>query len=87
MWQPYWRERTTLLWQRGGKNHAALAEWGPRGGDTADGAGSLNHGLLLLFLRYGTPDWAEGEGLCVSVGILKDLSILMKTLSHYSKSV
>ena len=35
----------------GGENHAALAEWGPRGGDTADGAGSLNHGLLLLFLR------------------------------------
>ena len=29
---------------------------------TADGARSLNHGLLLLFLRYGTPDWAEGEG-------------------------
>ena len=28
---------------------------------TADGAGSLNHGLLLLFLRYGTPDWAQGE--------------------------
>ena len=29
---------------------------GDRGGDTADGAGSLNHGLLLLFLRYSTPD-------------------------------
>ena len=28
---------------------------GDHGGDTADGAGSLNHGLLLLFLRYGTP--------------------------------
>ena len=27
---------------------------------TADGAGSLNH--RLLFLRYDTPDWAEGEG-------------------------
>ena len=48
----------------GGENHAALAEWGPRGCDTADGAGSLNHGLLL-FLRYGTPDWAEGEGRTV----------------------
>ena len=35
----------------GGENHAALAEWGPCGGNTADGAGSLNHGLLLLFLR------------------------------------
>ena len=32
---------------------------------TADGAGSLNHGLLLLFLRHGTPDWAEGEGRTV----------------------
>ena len=41
---------------------------GDHGGDTADGAGSLNHGLLLLFLRYGTPDWAQGEGregLCI----------------------
>ena len=39
----------------GGENYTALVEWGPRGSDTADGAGSLNHGLLLLFLRYGTP--------------------------------
>ena len=65
-----------------------MAEWGPHGGDTADGARSLNHGLLLLFLRYGT--WTgqrEKEGLCASVGILKDSSVLMKTLSHYSKSV
>ena len=38
---------------------------GDRGGNTADGAGSLNHGLLLLFLRYGTPHWAEGEGRTV----------------------
>ena len=29
---------------------------GDRGNSTTDGAGSLNHGLLLLFLRYGTPD-------------------------------
>ena len=29
----------------------------------------------------------EKEGLCALVGILKNLSILMKTLSHYSKSV
>ena len=28
---------------------------GDCGSHTADGAGSLNHGLLLLFLRYGTP--------------------------------
>ena len=61
---------------------------GDHGGDTADGAGSLNHGLLLLFLRYGTPDWAEGRRKnCVSVCIPKDFSILLKTLSHYSKSV
>ena len=32
---------------------------GDYGSHTADGAGSLNHGLLLLFLRYGTPDWAR----------------------------
>ena len=29
---------------------------GDWGGDTADGAGSLNHRLLLIFLRYGTLD-------------------------------
>ena len=38
---------------------------GDLGGDTADGAGSPNHGLLLLFLRYGTPDWAQEEGRTV----------------------
>ena len=40
---------------------------GDCGGDTADGAGSLNHGLRLLFLRHDTPDWAEGEGRTVCV--------------------
>ena len=40
---------------------------GDRGSDIADGARSLNHGLLLLFLRYGTPDWAEGEGKIVCI--------------------
>ena len=66
----------------------ALAEGRPRGSDTADGAGTLNYELLLLFLRYGTPDWVrEKEGFCASVGILKDFSILVKTLSHYFKSV
>ena len=61
---------------------------GDRSSNTADGAGNLSHRLLLLFLRYGAPEWAEGEGgLCVSVGILKDFNISMKTLSHYSKSV
>ena len=45
--------------------------------------GCLNHGLLLLFLRHGTPDWAKGRRKnCVFVGILKDFSILMKILSH-----
>ena len=39
-----------------GVDHTALAKWGPHGGDTADGAGSLNQGLVLLFLRYTTPD-------------------------------
>ena len=38
---------------------------GDWGGDTADGAGSLNHRLLLPFLRYSTPDWAEGKGRAV----------------------
>ena len=36
---------------------------------TADGAGSLNHGLQLLFLRYGTPDWAQGEGRTVDLWV------------------
>ena len=35
----------------------------------ANGAGSLNHGLLLLFLKYGTPDWAEGEGRTVHLWV------------------
>ena len=34
----------------GGENHAALAEWGPRGSDTADGTRSLN---LLTGLYQG----------------------------------
>ena len=36
---------------------------------TADGAGTLNRGLLLLFLRYGTPDWAQGEGRTVHLWV------------------
>ena len=52
----------------------ALAEWSPHGGDIADGAESLSHGLLLLFLRYSTLDWAEGEGRTVCVcGYSKEL--------------
>ena len=42
---------------------------GDLGGDTADGAGSPNHGLLLLFLRYGTLDWAQGEGRTVHLWV------------------
>ena len=52
------------------EDHAALAEWGPRGCDTADGAGSLNHGLLLLFLRYGYPGLGRGRKKdCVPVWV------------------
>ena len=36
---------------------------------TADGAGSLNHGPLLPFLRHGTPDWAQGEGRTVHLWV------------------
>ena len=60
---------------------------GDLGGDTADGARSLNHGLLLPEIWYSRLGKGEKEGLCASVGILKDFSILMKTLSHYCKSV
>ena len=42
---------------------------GDCGSHTADGAESLNHGLLLLFLRNGTPDWAEGEGRTVHLWV------------------
>ena len=36
---------------------------------TADGAGRLNHGLLLLSLRHGTLDWAQGEGRSVHLWV------------------
>ena len=52
---------------KGREDHGALAQWGPHGGDTADGARSSNHGLVLVFLRYGTPDWAEEEGRTVCI--------------------
>ena len=35
----------------------------------ADGARSLNHRLLLLFLRYSASDWAGGEGRAVSLWV------------------
>ena len=41
--------------------------------------GCPNHGLLL-FLGYGTLDWAKGKRKdCAFVGILKDFGISMKT--------
>ena len=50
--------------------------------------GYLSHRFLFLFLRNGAPDWAKGEKKdCVSVGVLRDFGMLMKTLSHYSKSL
>ena len=45
----------------------ALDLTGDCGSHTAEGAGSLNHRLLLLFLRYGTPAWAEGKERTVCV--------------------
>ena len=38
-------------------------------GDIADGAGSLNHGLTLLFLIYGTPNCAEEQGRTVHLWV------------------
>ena len=38
---------------------------GDRGGNTADGARSLNHGLLLLFLVPWTGQRGEGRTVCV----------------------
>ena len=65
---------------------------GDHGSDTADGAGTK--GLpeprtSISFPEIGYPRLGKGEkeGLCAFVGILKNFSILMKTLSHYSKSV
>ena len=55
--------------REGREDHAALAEWGPHDGHTADGARSLNQGLLPPFLRYGTQDWAEGEGRTVHLWV------------------
>ena len=65
---------------------------GDRGGDTADGAGT--EGLpeprtstTFPEIRYPGLRKGEKEGLCAFVGILKDFSILMNTLIHYSKSI
>ena len=64
---------------------------GDRSSDRADGAraeGLPEPRTSTSFLRYGTLDWEKGRRKdCEFVGILKDFSILMKTLSHYSKPV
>ena len=55
---------------------------------TADGAGILNHGTSTSFPEIWYPGLGRGRGKdCSSMGILEDFSILMKTLSYYSKSV
>ena len=65
---------------------------GDHGGNTADGAGSKGlpeprTSTSFPEIRYPGLGKGEKEGLCAFVGILKNFSILMKTLSHYSKSV
>ena len=43
---------------------------GDHSSHTADGARSLNHGLLLLFLTgHSTPDWAQEEGRTVHLWV------------------
>ena len=65
---------------------------GVRSSDTADDA--RTEGLSEPWTSTSFPEiWYPGlgrgekEGLCAFVGILKNFSILMKTLSHYSNSV
>ena len=64
---------------------------GDHSGDTGEGAGT--EGLPEPRTSTSFPEircpggQREKEGLCASVGILKNFSILMKTLSDYSKSV
>ena len=65
---------------------------GDQGGNTEEGA--RTQGLLELWTSTSFPEmWyprlgkGEKEGLCAFVGILKNFSILLKTLSHYCKSV
>ena len=65
---------------------------GDNGDDTADGAGTKGlpeprTSTSFPEIRYPGLGKGEKEGLCVFVDILKHFSILMKTLSHYSKSV
>ena len=73
-----WAAGETLLGRKGEKGlllvgHEKVPQGSGLTGDcsshTTDGAGNLNHGLLLLFLRYGTPDWAQGEGRTVHLWV------------------
>ena len=64
---------------------------GDHSSDTADGAGTKGlpeprTSISFPEIRYPGLSKGEREGLCAFVGILKNFSILMKTLSHYSKS-
>ena len=61
-----------------------------RSSNTADDAGTKGlpepqTSSPVPEIRY--PGLGRGKGLFASVGILKNFHILMKTLSHYSKSV
>ena len=65
---------------------------GDQGSDTADGAGTKGlsepqTSISFPEIRYPGLGRGEKEGLCAVVGILKNVSILIKTSSHYSKSV
>ena len=60
----------------------------PAGQDYWDELGIPEPRTSISFpeLRYPGPGKGGEEG-CVFVGVLRDLGILMKRLSHYSKSV
>ena len=65
---------------------------GDHGGNTADGARTKGlpeprTSTSFLEIRYPRLGKGEKEELCAFVDILRNFSILMKTLSHYSKSV
>ena len=64
---------------------------GDRGGDIADGdrtEGRPEPRTSTSFPEIRYPGLGRGRGKdCASVAILKGFSILLKTLSHYSKSV
>ena len=61
---------------------------GDCGSHTADGAGKPESRTSTSFPETRYPRLGRGRGEdCASVGVLEDFSILMKILSHYSKSV